>query len=343
MTLASKKLAELYREKFMTDKPINKQLQAEIERFESLPSAPSEEEMGKIQKQIINLLDHLAEEHGTETFVSSGYGYYEDAADEFFALAVDLMSRTSRSYLQTEPTESLPLSDFDEDGWLALGDRCAQNSVDSGMDEKTAYMYGFMHGAREHREYVEANWPKVNQLIAEIETKQCVECNGKLDYYEAARVVHLYLDKFCDESLPYPDMISDAARQARERINELEADLKKCQSDWEKAATQNYADQERIKELEEEIDWRKEAYAKLDDVNIKIQSERDEARMKADELGDMIVQLKKRNQALAYANLDFKTKLAKATEALEQFTIDERGNPYYLQAKRVLKEIGSEG
>lgn len=93
---------------------------------------------------------------------------------------------------------------------------------------------------------------------------------------------------------------------------------------------------ERIKELE----------AGLQSAGVEIDNymrERDEARMKANELGDMIVQLKKRNQALAYANLDFKTKLAKATEALEQFTIDERGNPYYLQAKRVLKEIGGEG
>lgn len=35
-----------------------------------------------------------------------------------------------------------------------------------------------------------------------------------LDYPEAARVIALYLEEFCDQELRYPDMIADAARKA---------------------------------------------------------------------------------------------------------------------------------
>lgn len=47
MTFASRKLAELYKEKIMTDRPINKQLQAEIERFESYLKASTIDELKK--------------------------------------------------------------------------------------------------------------------------------------------------------------------------------------------------------------------------------------------------------------------------------------------------------
>jgi len=40
-------------------------------------------------------------------------------------------------------------------------------------------------------------------------------------YEEAARVIHLWLKEFCDESLPYPAMIADAARQARRELDRL--------------------------------------------------------------------------------------------------------------------------
>lgn len=45
-----------------------------------------------------------------------------------------------------------------------------------------------------------------------------------LDYEEMARVVHLYLDQWCDESLPYPDMCADAARKFRTAYDQLLAD-----------------------------------------------------------------------------------------------------------------------
>lgn len=40
-------------------------------------------------------------------------------------------------------------------------------------------------------------------------------------YPEAARVIHLYLKEFCNESLPFPEMIADAARKADAEIYRL--------------------------------------------------------------------------------------------------------------------------
>ena len=49
--------------------------------------------------------------------------------------------------------------------------------------------------------------------------------NGKIETYpEAARVIHLWLEDFCDESLAYPAMIAEAARRASKEIERL----KKC-------------------------------------------------------------------------------------------------------------------
>lgn len=139
-------------------------------KFNPLPSAPSEEEMGKIQKQIINLLDHLAEEHGTETFVSSGYGYYEDAADEFFALAVDLMSRTSQSNLQTESEiTSSPesLKRFD-DGLIRQLQR-AQAASDKIKDEGIKELEKIHNKDREQIEQVNKALVIAQERIQELE------------------------------------------------------------------------------------------------------------------------------------------------------------------------------
>jgi hypothetical protein len=40
-------------------------------------------------------------------------------------------------------------------------------------------------------------------------------------YPEAARVIALYLEEFCDKNLPYPAMIADAARKACFEIEDL--------------------------------------------------------------------------------------------------------------------------
>lgn len=40
-------------------------------------------------------------------------------------------------------------------------------------------------------------------------------------YDESARVIHLWLKEFCDESLPFPEMIADAARKAAKHIEFL--------------------------------------------------------------------------------------------------------------------------
>lgn len=41
----------------------------------------------------------------------------------------------------------------------------------------------------------------------------------RTDYPACARVIALYLDEFCDETLPYPGMIAEAARRARAALN----------------------------------------------------------------------------------------------------------------------------
>lgn len=56
--------------------------------------------------------------------------------------------------------------------------------------------------------------------------------NGKIeDYPEAARAIALQLKEFCDETLPYPEMIADAARKAKAALDE--ADRKRGQLERE--------------------------------------------------------------------------------------------------------------
>ena len=50
---------------------------------------------------------------------------------------------------------------------------------------------------------------------------------GKIETYdEAARVIALYLNEFCDPNRTYLDMIADAAREAAEEIDELRTKLR---------------------------------------------------------------------------------------------------------------------
>ena len=61
---------------------------------------------------------------------------------------------------------------------------------------------------------------------------------GVAMYATAARVIHLYLADFCDESLPFVEMIAEAARKAapvirdeRIRAEAAEAKLRECEKD----------------------------------------------------------------------------------------------------------------
>jgi len=45
----------------------------------------------------------------------------------------------------------------------------------------------------------------------------------KTDYSTAARTISLYLREFCNEWMPYPDMIADAAQKASAEIERLRA------------------------------------------------------------------------------------------------------------------------
>lgn len=47
------------------------------------------------------------------------------------------------------------------------------------------------------------------------------------EYDEAARVIHLYLNEFCDESLPFPAMVADAARKADKEIKAIKDENEK--------------------------------------------------------------------------------------------------------------------
>ena len=47
------------------------------------------------------------------------------------------------------------------------------------------------------------------------------------DYSTAARSIALNLQEFCDESLPYPEMIADAARKAAAECARLREALRK--------------------------------------------------------------------------------------------------------------------
>lgn len=51
-----------------------------------------------------------------------------------------------------------------------------------------------------------------------------------LDYPAAARAIALWLTEYCDESLPYPDMVADAARKAARHIEALKKKLSQIDS-----------------------------------------------------------------------------------------------------------------
>lgn len=50
-------------------------------------------------------------------------------------------------------------------------------------------------------------------------------------YATAARVIALHLERFCDESLPYDQMIADAARRAGAEISNLESQFQRAR-EW---------------------------------------------------------------------------------------------------------------
>ena len=52
-------------------------------------------------------------------------------------------------------------------------------------------------------------------------------------YATAARVIALHLKPFCDESLPYDEMIADAARKASDELEQVKAERDAAISDLE--------------------------------------------------------------------------------------------------------------
>ena len=86
-----------------------------------------------------------------------------------------------------------------------------------------AYNANFIAHAREDIPYLLSEVDRLNKVLP--------------GYAESARVIALYLSKFCDRSLPYSEMIADAARKADAEITTLtaraeaaEAELKKMEA-----------------------------------------------------------------------------------------------------------------
>ena len=66
-------------------------------------------------------------------------------------------------------------------------------------------------------------------------------------YATAARVIALHLKPFCDESLPYDEMIADAARKASDELEQVRRDRDAARSDIETALAYGMKDCELCK------------------------------------------------------------------------------------------------
>lgn len=73
----------------------------------------------------------------------------------------------------------------------------------------------------------------------EAENKELKEIRDK--YSESARVIHLHLQRFCNEGLPFSEMIADASRSAAKHIERLESQIAQL-----KEALKTLANQRRI-------------------------------------------------------------------------------------------------
>lgn len=91
------------------------------------------------------------------------------------------------------------------------------NQMSTGDEDETARI-GICLGAQWYRERAQAVL-----LHADAENKRLDQAVSK--YATAARVIHLHLKEFCDESMSYDEMISDASRNASAEIQRLKTEL----------------------------------------------------------------------------------------------------------------------
>lgn len=84
-------------------------------------------------------------------------------------------------------------------------------------------------------------------------------------YAASARISALYLDRFCNESLPYDEMVSDASRKACEKIERLESIVKNAITAYEfELEKQDYETEEELhKVLLTEFNMTEEEYKQL--------------------------------------------------------------------------------
>lgn len=69
-----------------------------------------------------------------------------------------------------EKEKQLMESATPDKAWLKQAKEFSETSVDTGMDEKTAYIYGFLHGARIAEDEVRTSHAKALEIIEVMRT-----------------------------------------------------------------------------------------------------------------------------------------------------------------------------
>jgi ketopantoate reductase len=67
----------------------------------------------------------------------------------------------------------------------------------------------------------------IPSILAELEAER----EKVKRYAQSARTIALWLDDYCDATLPYPEMIADASRKAATEIDMLEKEVRTMKGD----------------------------------------------------------------------------------------------------------------
>ena len=86
------------------------------------------------------------------------------------------------------------------------------------------------------------------------------------DYAAAARIIALYLDKFCDRKLPYDKMIAEASRKAAEKLEQSQTEYEKIREialKWMTKCKELQAEIERLKSESDMADGYEDALVEM--------------------------------------------------------------------------------
>jgi uncharacterized small protein (DUF1192 family) len=92
---------------------------------------------------------------------------------------------------------------------------CCNCGIQKAVDRLFAY-----ESTNKTPEEVVALQAEISSLTAELKKSQQIVDK----YASSARVIALYLKDFCNDTLPYDEMISDAARKAEAELEQVKAD-----------------------------------------------------------------------------------------------------------------------